>query len=165
MEIVDIVLMVAMVVTALTGAVTDVMRRKIYNWLTYPALALGLLLQLVGHGWGEIFGQGLSAALAGALFCLVIFGAFAYWRHAFGMGDVKLLAALGAQAGFLPALRLVMFSAIIGAIMALLWLFLGRGGIFRPAPDRPLPTVPYAVAIAIGTLACLACQLGWISIF
>lgn len=160
MEIVDIVLMVTMVATALTGAVTDVMRRKIYNWLTYPALGGGLLLQLVGHGWGEILGQGLSSSLAGALFCLVVFGTFAYWRRAFGMGDVKLLAALGAQAGFLTALRLVMFSTIIGAMMALVWLFLGRGGILRPTPERSLPTVPYAVAIAIGTLACLARQLG-----
>ena len=165
METIEILLMAAMVITAISGAATDVKYRKIFNWLTYPALTVGLVLQLIGYGWGEMFGQGLSASLAGAAFCLVVFGAFAYWKRAFGMGDVKLLAALGAQGGFLPTLHLVMFSAIVGAAMAMLWLFFGRGGLLRPDPDLPLPRVPYAVAIALGTLASLANRLGWITLF
>jgi len=164
MGVADVILVVAMALTALVAAVTDVRRQKIYNWLTYPALLFGLVVQAIGHGWGTIFGLGLVSALSGALFCGVVFGVFAYWRRGFGMGDVKLLAALGAQAGLLPVLYLVMFATLLGALLSLLWVGVGliRGGGNPDPAGSGLPRVPYAVAIALGTLAAIAVRLDWL---
>ncbi|MBW1809010.1 MAG: prepilin peptidase [Deltaproteobacteria bacterium] len=53
--IIDISLNVLIIGVAIVGAVSDVAKKKIYNWLTYPALLAGLLLQAIGHGWGGVF--------------------------------------------------------------------------------------------------------------
>jgi Flp pilus assembly protein protease CpaA len=163
MTAIDIIITSMMAVTAVAGTVTDLWKSKIYDWLTWPALVLGVAVQSVGYGWGEIFGLGFVSSISGALFCLMVFGAFAYWKRNFGLGDVKLLAALGAQGGFLRLLELLAFATITGALLAVGWLLWGRGGILRRQSEAPAPTVPYALAILTGTLLSLARQLGWFS--
>ena len=93
------------VLLLLTAAYTDCTRTKIYNWLTYPTIAWGLLwaifatlrsMPLQEHGHLHV---GIEQALAGALGCgLLMLVPYSMSRG--GAGDVKLAAALGALVGF-----------------------------------------------------------------
>jgi prepilin peptidase CpaA len=160
MSYLDILLDALVVGVAIAGAVTDLLYQKIFNWLTLPALLLGFALQTIGYGLGDLFGQGLLAALFGAAFCAVVFGIFHFWGKGFGAGDVKLLAAIGALAGFSHALTCAMCTAIIGALLAFLRILFGPNvsaafrGLFRvrQTPDSPRATVPYGLAIALGVI-------------
>ena len=70
---------------------SDYRRRIIPNFLTLPAMALGLILNLMGRGWinGSLFSiPGLLAGI-GLLLLPFVFGQM-------GGGDVKLMGALGA---------------------------------------------------------------------
>src|SRR6266540_2661397 len=75
----------------LIAAFTDLRSRRIPNWLTLPALPVGLLAQTV---YGDGFWQGLLGALGGfaALFALFAVGAS-------GAGDVKLFTVVGSFVG------------------------------------------------------------------
>ena len=81
------------VTTALLGAAFDLKSRRIPNFITGPALLLGLSLHLALDGW-----RGLLAAFAAVLLCGAIFLLF-YLAGGMGAGDVKLIAAVGCIAG------------------------------------------------------------------
>jgi len=93
-----------------------------------------------------------------------------------GGGDVKLMAAVGTWAGSSQALPVLITSAIVGGLLAVLYMILGRrilltlrnsleliqhhvsSGI-RPHPylnvqEAGTMRVPYGLAIAMGTLYC-----------
>jgi len=74
------------------AVVTDVRSHKVYNWLTFPAVAAALLLGALG-GWGSfLFSlQGFGAGMALGLAYMVFFR--------MGAGDAKLLIVIGAFAG------------------------------------------------------------------
>jgi prepilin peptidase CpaA len=146
------------------ASLTDLRRRRIPNWLTFPAMLIGLGLFFALGSWkGFLLGL-CGGLLAPALLLLLHAG------RGIGMGDLKLVAALGCLLG--PALGIVavLVSAAVGGAMAgvivlaamhdrVLPAWLGRKA--TPAvpvtADRPAPlagalTMPYGVAIAIGTL-------------
>lgn len=155
----DIILDVLLVGVAVASGVTDLLKRKIYDFLTYPAIALGLILRLIGHGFGGLFDQGLLAAIFGAGFCALVFGIFYLWGKGFGAGDVKLMTAVGALGGFVHSLTCAMATALIGAVLALVLLFGSAKGrasmkrLFRRRrADEERATVPYGVAIALGVI-------------
>src|SRR5262245_35870665 len=91
-----------------TAAVLDYRTKKIPNWLTVSAALLGLAYHTFTPG-----GMGAVAALAGLAigFSLLI---LPWLLGGGGMGDVKLLAALGAWLG--PVLILVSFG--VAAMLA-----------------------------------------------
>lgn len=164
MGTIDVLLQVLLLATALAGAVADVVRRRIPDWITYPALVAGVALHAIGHGFGALFESGVISSVSGAGFCAVVFGVFWLWKKGFGAGDVKLMAALGAMTGFVQALTLAMATALIGALLALGRIVLGPEALGlwkRKEPEaeaaaagrrkRPM-TIPYAVAIALGAL-------------
>jgi len=102
----------------------------------------------------------LISSLLGAAFCTLVFGVFCWWGRGFGGGDVKLMAALGALAGFIPALTIAMCVTLVGGIMAIarIAFFGDRGEGFRRLVQRrknrkgePI-TVPYGIAIAVGAV-------------
>lgn len=148
------------------AVVTDWRERKIYNWLTFPAFALALSLRMVGYGFD---GPGtLSEGLFGAAIGFVPFFVLA-WKGGMGMGDVKLIAVVGACLGWermVPALFCISVVGGLQGVLALLWtgslrmtsrrmwILLGRG--LRLTTEAVPPargiTVPYGVAIAIGTV-------------
>lgn len=94
--------------------------------LTYPLLWLGLLASL----WNP-FGVGPREAILGATVgYLSLWGVF--WafklltgKDGLGYGDFKLLAALGAWCGLKALLPIILLSALSGAIIGSLWLWLG----------------------------------------
>src|SRR5438552_3509789 len=94
----------------LIAAATDLRSRRIPNWLTLPALPIGLTAQTV---YGDGFWQGLFGALGGfvALFALFAVGAG-------GAGDVKLFAVVGSFVGIRHLAPVFVLVALIGGVAA-----------------------------------------------
>lgn len=106
---------------ALIAAWTDARTGHIPNWLTFGALAAGLVGHLLagtqsGGGWrGALFGVGFAAG--GAALCAVV-PLFMYWRGAIGGGDLKLFAALGAICLPMAGLEVETYAFIAAALIA-----------------------------------------------
>src|SRR5258708_2516703 len=75
------------------GAVTDIVRGRIYNWLTLSGMALGIVAMTGSQGI-----SGLTFSLLGIGAGLVLYG-WLFWLGIMGGGDVKLLMAIGAWSG------------------------------------------------------------------
>ena len=144
---------------------TDLARGKLYNGVTLSALALGLasafLLDATGTGSPHLKSAVISAALGGGL----LFGL--YLLGGMGAGDVKFMAAVGALgAGWTFVLLAMVYTALVGAAIAigvLIW----QGHLLEGLKEssrafftfkagkrvgKPHITVPYGVAIGIGTM-------------
>lgn len=148
--------------------VTDLRSRRIPNTLTFPAIAAALLVRLVLQGW-----LGLGLAVAGAVIAPVVLLAV-HCGKGIGMGDLKLAAAVGAFFGPVPAVIAMLVSAVLGGVIAIA-LLMRRGQLLgdllalffinipflkrkfdAPAATPAGMTMPYGVAIGIGSLTTLA---------
>lgn len=153
----------------ITAAVLDYRTKKIPNWITMPALLAGLAFHAAMPD-----GRGILWALAGFAvgFSLLI---VPWLLGGGGMGDVKLLAALGAWLGPLMILAVFGASAVLAACMAAAvmvgstlthgisaargrYLNLDHGGAATAGMPRAKPrrVIPFAVPIAVSTLLVLA---------
>lgn len=170
---------------ALLGAAVwhDVRARRIPNAIVFPGMLTALVLHVLvpaGPGlfgatvgglglWSALGGLGLGLALLLPMYALRLMGA----------GDVKLLAMVGAFVGAGQILAVGLATLVLGGVLALLFAAckrsLGRlvgntyqmalyttltalgGRIAAPvAPHQPASgRLPYAVAIAAGTAACV----------
>ena len=154
-------------VALLISVVTDVLRRRILDVVTVPAIVAALVLRFASEGPGT-FTEGFLSGALGALALGGIFGVMA-WRGRMGWGDAKLAASVGACAGLETSLAAAVFISLTGAVqalVALLWhgaLFETLGAALRrraarwnlqPAPGHEPARrhIPYGVAIALGTL-------------
>jgi len=98
---------------AVACLVTDLWKGRIYNAVTYPAIVVGFAAQIALHG-----AAGFWTALAG--FAVGFFPAFLLFAlGGLGGGDVKLLAAVGAIAGAVPATETLLLSFFFGAFIGL----------------------------------------------
>jgi len=169
----------------LAGAVWfDLRERRIPNSWVAAGLVCGIALQALAPTGGGLFDRswgslGLGQALLGAAAGLALFMPL-YVLRALGAGDVKLLAMAGAWLGpqlllgatlltllFGGALSLVVMLAsrsslqVLGNVRAMLvtTMLSAQAGRVAPlaAPSASRVRLPYAVAIALGTLG----QLGW----
>lgn len=159
---------VVLLFVAVTCAVTDLVKGKIYNAVTYPAMALGLVLSIWQHG-----ASGIWFALGG--FAVGFFPAFVLFAlGGMGGGDVKLLGAIGAIAGAVAATETLILAFLVGGVFALgklawhgrLFSTLGRtlraiGGTFWPGlgparnGDEARLEVRFGVAICVALVATL----------
>lgn len=146
----------AAAVACLIAAGTDLWKFKVYNALTLPALAGGLIASGLSGGWGGLTASGLGALTGFGL--LVAFFAMG----GVGAGDVKLLTALGAWLGPSLTLHVFLASAIAAGLYALA-LAVASGGLLATAVDmlhlaqrirrldfRPGPAAPIAAEAARG---------------
>ncbi|HUW33079.1 MAG TPA: A24 family peptidase [Planctomycetota bacterium] len=155
-------------VLLIVAAFTDVAYGKIYNWLVYPAIVLGLVLGVLGQavnaGRPDVVDSAAGLAAGAALF------GFFFLRGWMGGADVKLAAAIGAIGGlsfFLVSLIYITLAGCIIAVTMLIW----RGRFiesvvnsivffFRPAKlkkameesGKQAVMIPYGLAMAVGTM-------------
>ena len=103
----------ASLLCATLSAVYDVRSRRIPNFITLPAMVLGLILHAALGGWRQT-----AAAGAGGLICGLIFFVF-YLAGGMGAGDVKLITAAGCIAGLPLIGHLLLWTALAGGVMAI----------------------------------------------
>jgi prepilin peptidase CpaA len=161
----------AALAVAAAACVTDIRSRRIPNALTFSALAVALIV----HG---LLPQGLgwSHVTFGALVGLAVFLPF-FMLGGMGAGDVKLMMALGAWLGAGTILRVALYGAVAGGVLAVavayahgylkqalsnLWCVLRywRAVGVRPVPELTLevetgPRLAYAVPIFVGLVVTL----------
>jgi len=148
-----------------TAAVVDLRTGKVPNWLTYPAVVLGLAVWGVAGGWS---GLGSSAAgLAVGFVPLLLFSRTGAGLHG---GDVKLMGAVGALRGWPFIIAGLFYSFIVAAVLGIV-LMIWRGqtratltrvgrtmksvvlpGVAIVSPTSPESIrVPFAVCVCLGT--------------
>ena len=122
--------------------------------ISLPLIPLGVAAVAVLHGSGAavpslpqaVLGAGLGG---GVMLAIAYGGRLAFGREAMGMGDVKLVAAIGAWQGAWPTLLLTIFSAsLLGSV-------LGIGAIVLRGRDR-------ALKIPFGPYLCGGALLAWL---
>ena len=117
----------ALVLTWFLVALTfiDIDRQLLPDSLTLPLLWLGLLLSLWGGGTNGAFPVDVRSSLIGAMAGYVsLWSVYHLFRlvtgkDGMGYGDFKLLAALGAWLGWKMLLPVVLFAAVVGAIVGI----------------------------------------------
>ncbi len=152
------------------GSYTDVRYGKIYNWITYP----GVLIGLAGHAIvGGLAGEdqlriglaGSAAGLAVGYLPLML----AFLAGGIGGGDAKMMGAVGALTGWQFAIAAMMYGFAVAAVMAII-VMLAKGIVRQtlrriwwslvlvvkarqmtdPAtPDSP--KIPFGLALCIGS--------------
>jgi prepilin peptidase CpaA len=167
----DIWVAILIVVTMPVAMITDLATRRIPNLLTFPLFAGAIVARIIFQGW-----PGLGLALAGAVFAPAIL-VLLHGGKGPGMGDLKLAAGVGATLGPLTSVVCMLATAVIGGVLAVVWM-VKPGGLFAdflPALLSGLPgfrkseskeefdptiqapaTMPYGVAIGLGAFLILA---------
>ena len=162
---------------AALAAVADIRLHRIPNYLTVPTALLGLLFHTLFSGWPWWYALAGFAVGFALLFVPWLFGGG-------GMGDVKLLAALGAWLGPKYMLYAFVVSVFLAAVMALGILikvaclegvttakrrYLAKGKSTTPGPQgrkgtgakRAMRVLPFAVPVALSTWIVLAWMAIW----
>jgi prepilin peptidase CpaA len=154
-----------------SAMVTDLMWRRIPNYLTFPAVGLALIVRIVFQGW-----IGIVVALAGAVIAPVLLLLLRGGKSP-GMGDLKLAMAVGAIVGPVAAVAAMVLSVVAGGIVAIIYMllpggilnqflstfliglpFLSKKGKNLPENDSPpvIHSMPYGLAIGVGSLITMA---------
>jgi len=125
----------------------DLRHRILPNYLTLPGIGLGFLLSFFNPAveWWESL---LGIALGGGLLLLVAI-VYYLWRkvEGMGMGDVKLMAMVGAFLGWKLTLLTIVLGSLLGSIIGL-GLIIKRGADLRAA----LPFGVFLGSAAIGSI-------------
>jgi prepilin peptidase CpaA len=157
------------------AAVNDLATRRIPNRLLLAGLACALVLRLLSAAPGVA----LLDALGGMGVGLAVFLPF-YLMRGMAAGDVKMMAVVGAFTGPNEVFQIAVLTWCAGGVMALV-VVLARGrmrlaignigrmlvgivtpgvGMLAPAQEKSAGSMPYGLAIAIGTVAVLARHYG-----
>ena len=140
------------------AAVHDLRTYQIPNWLCAAGVVVGLAVNAAfGHVLPALAGGGVLLLAAGPLGGLRLFG----------MGDVKLLVAVGTLVRWPLAPRVLLYMALAGGVVALVLSLRRRAlpRVARGAWTSPPPShrMPYGLAIALGVLWAIASRdLPWL---
>ena len=147
----------------IVAAVVDLRTRRVPNWLTFGAAALGIVMAMT-----HLDGVGVAGAFEGLLVgLLLMLPGHVIGRT--GAGDVKLLAALGTLLGPRSIVMAFLYTAIAGGGLAILVAMQRRrlrdtlegtatlvctGGANTGDLEKPSTNnrFAYAPAIAVGTV-------------
>ena len=127
----------------------DLEHQILPNVITLPGIAIGVLLSLIAP-------PGLKDALIGMLLgggiLYAIAGAYYLWRReeGMGMGDVKMLAMIGAFLGWKAVLVTLVLSSFAGAIIGLALMAAQRGTMKFALPFGTFLAIGAIVAMFVG---------------
>jgi len=171
--------LVVLAIFVVACIVIDVRTTKIPNVLTFPTAALGVIFSYFLNGWDGAGQAAMGWALAAVI--VVILGNLPIGGQAggIGMGDAKMLAAIGAFIGPKAILIVLLYFCLCFGAMSVLFLVrtlpwkqvvsATRAIAFGADPDavtidttkfqaaRKAP-IPISVAIGVGTLLGIAFQ-------
>lgn len=130
--------------------------------LTFPGIALGIAFQLAivwMNGWNGLGGRGIGwqgalfGAALGAGILYAIRGLYLLLRkvEAMGLGDVKMLAMIGAFLGWKGVLVTLLSSSFAGAAVGLILIARSRKGL----RDGMKIQLPFGVFLSLGGLFAL----------
>lgn len=142
-------------------AVIDLEHHLLPDWLTLPGLAVGLIGSVAG-GLAMPLDAVIGAALGAAIPYTVIV-LYRWWRgvEGMGLGDVKLLAMVGAFLGWRGMLLTLALGSTAGAVVGIGLVIAGRG--------RGDTELPFGTFLVLGALASLfwgwrlMVLLGWLA--
>jgi leader peptidase (prepilin peptidase) / N-methyltransferase len=124
----------------------DLEHQILPNSITLPGIVMGLLFSLISP-------PGIKDALIGAAvgggILYAIAGAYYLWRReeGMGMGDVKMLAMIGAFLGWKAVLVTLVLASFSGAFIGLGMMSMQRGGMKY--------ALPFGTFLALGSLAAM----------
>jgi leader peptidase (prepilin peptidase) / N-methyltransferase len=127
----------------------DLEHQLLPNVITVPGIVAGFALSfLTGLGWsssliGIVLGGGILLAIAEAYYRV---------RHeeGLGMGDVKMLAMIGAFLGWPATLMTLMMGSVAGSIVGMLIIALRRGDMKYALPFGTFLAMGAALSATIG---------------
>lgn len=102
------------IIIAFIAMITDSKWGRIYNWLTFPAMLIGWAVNLFLFGF-----PGLGYSFAATILGIMLYLPFAS-IGLMGMGDVKLLGAIGAFGGSNFVFSVFLYTSALGVIHALI---------------------------------------------
>jgi prepilin peptidase CpaA len=172
------IIWVPTIALTISAAFLDWRSRRIPNWLTVPALFLGVVVHTALRGWhGTLFaveGAGLVMALLLAPVVMRVLGA----------GDWKLMGAVGAFMGPVLVLFVLFGSIFLSGLMAVIQMIRTHRvvetfrnmtvlvrGVFafglkanaQASLDNPHSLkLPFGIAVALATMACF-CATRWVA--
>jgi leader peptidase (prepilin peptidase)/N-methyltransferase len=124
----------------------DLEHQILPNTITLPGIAIGLLFSLIAPpGWKDAaIGAALGAAVIYAMFYF-----YYWWRgiEGLGMGDMKMLAMIGAFLGWKAVLVTLVLSSFAGALVGGGMMLARRGSMQTP--------LPYGTFLALAALAAM----------
>lgn len=127
----------------------DLEHQLLPNSITLPGIVVGFIFSLyTGPGWlpsllGILVGGGILFAVAEAYYRL---------RHeeGLGMGDVKMLAMIGAFLGWQATLMTLMMGSIAGSVVGVLMIALKRGDMKYALPFGTFLAMGAALSATVG---------------
>ncbi len=134
------------------GTFVDLDHMWIPDRVTLGGIVAGLAASWLApqlHGtadrWMGLLEGAIGAAVGGGLLYIVAFvGRLAFKKDAMGLGDVKLIAAIGAFLGWPAVIFTIMFSSLIGSVIGVTLILSGK----HQWQSR-LPYGPYLAVAAI----------------
>ena len=174
-KLIEIFPIVFLLIVLIIASISDLRSHKIPNWLTFPAIGVGIIYHTYITGYqGFIFS--IKGIFLGFAFLLLF-----YLMQGTGAGDVKLMGAVGGLLGAFGVFKAFIFTALVGGIYAVALLtFHGGIGllgfrdkikrykimlrtfisthrfIYIPPKDKgKRPVLCYGAVIALGTLISL----------
>ena len=164
----------ALVAFVVTIIVTDWRWRRIPNVVTYPTMLAGLVLGAVESAGPAGFPGGVFTPRAGLLdhvLGLAIGFFVAYPFYAAGglkAGDGKFLMAVGALKGTIFLLQAAVWGALIGGVIAILFVVARRLEARRAGSGVTVggllhTWIPYGIALGLGALIALGIEMRGLS--
>jgi prepilin peptidase CpaA len=156
--------------TVIITAFYDYRWRRIPNFITFPAILIGIIMHGINTGWSGLYFS-FWGMIIGSGFFLIF-----YLVGGIGAGDVKLMGSVGAFLGAEKVITVLLLTGLVGGLMAIYKIVISYSFkntvsqlrysstdssqknqfIIRKKKINPLKdTIPYGIAIAIGTLITL----------
>jgi leader peptidase (prepilin peptidase)/N-methyltransferase len=127
----------------------DLEHQLLPNIITIPGIAIGFLLSVINPpGWKSSL---IGIVVGGGVLFLIAEGYYRI-RHeeGLGMGDVKMLAMIGAFLGWQLTLLSLMIASVAGTIIGLALIASGRGTMKYALPFGTFLSIGAAASAAVG---------------